>query len=229
MAGHVLDALEVGCRRLRIVEEAQRDPSRHEMAFDARVFLGRLGPLRDHAVGREGVAEIEQLARHDPALDPPLLAIIDLGEVAGRGQQHLRGLGDLVLVPQKVRVQEQIAGVLARVRRHGVEQFPDIAGLAVERDVRLRDRDVAGTEPARGPHRRLVVAGEQPLLHARLVIGAAQELRITIERLLLDLGRERVVAPRLANERLGGFLVALRDERARQHQPPRPRLGRRSL
>ena len=121
---------------------------------------------------------------------------------------------------------EQIAGVLARLRGHGVEQLPDVAGLAVERDVRLRDRDVGGAEPVRGAHRRLVVAGEQPLLHARLVIGAGQELRIALERLLLDLGRERIVAPRLTNECLGGFGVALRDERARQHQASRPGLGR---
>src|SRR6516164_4042368 len=59
MAGHVLDAREVGCRSFRVIEKAQRDPARHEMALDARVFFGRLSPLRHHAIGRVGVAHVE--------------------------------------------------------------------------------------------------------------------------------------------------------------------------
>ena len=181
MATHVPDAGEVRSRGGRIIEKTQRDPARHEMALDARVFFGRLGPLRHHAIGRAGVAHVEQLARHDAPFDPPFLAIGDLLGVAGRGQQHLRRLGDLVFVAQNVRVREQIARILACFRRHGVKQLLGIVALAVERDTRLRDCSLGPPEPARGSRCGFVVGGKQPLLHARLVIGAAQELGIDLK------------------------------------------------
>ena len=199
------------------------------MTLDARVFLGRLRSFRYHAIGRAGVAQIEQLAGHDAALDPPFLAVMDLGEIAGRGQQHLRRLGNLVLMTQKVRVREQIAGILPCVRRHGVEELPRIAALAVDRDARLRDREIGAAQSMRGAQRGFAVPREQPLLHARLVIGAAQIFRIALEHLLLDVSGEGVVAPGLAYEGLGGLDVALRDERARQHQEAHARLRRRAV
>src|SRR5207302_8590430 len=107
---------------------------------------------------------------------------------------------------------EQIARILACIGRYGVEQFPDIAGLADECDARLRDREIGAAEPARHPQRLFSIAGDQPLLHARLLIGATEKLRIALERLLFDLGGELVVAPGLADQRLGAFGVALRDE-----------------
>ena len=79
MAADVRDAGEVGRGGGRIVEEPQRDPARHEMALDPGVLLGRLGRLRHRLIGRAVIAGIEQLARHDPPLDPPLLRIVDLG------------------------------------------------------------------------------------------------------------------------------------------------------
>jgi hypothetical protein len=42
--------------------------------------------------------------------------------------------------------------------------------------MRLRDYKIGGAEPARGSHRGFVVDGKEPLLPARLLIGAAQEL-----------------------------------------------------
>ena len=102
MAAHVLDAGEVRRRRGRVIEIAQRDPARHEMALDAGVLLGRLGRIRHHLIGGAGVAEIEQLARHHPPFDPPFLPIVDLGEIVRGGQQHLRGFVELAVVAQDV-------------------------------------------------------------------------------------------------------------------------------
>ena len=153
----------------------------------------------------------------------------------GRGQQQPRGVGDLVAAAQKLHLREDVAGVVARVRRHRIELLLAvaglllIAGLAVERDARLRDRDGGAPQPARRPQRGLVVVGEKPLLHARLVVGAAQELGMAFEHLLLDIGGQRIVAPDLAHQRARAFLVALRKERARQHQAAHARLRRRAL
>ena len=77
--------------------------------------------------------------------------------------------------------------------------------------------------------RGFVVPGEKSLLHARLVIGAAQELGIAVEHLLLDIGGQRIVAPRLAHQRARAFGVALREQRARQHQAAHARLRRRAV
>ena len=106
MAADVRDAGEVGRGGGRIVEEPQRDPAGHEMALDPGVLLGRLGRLRHRLIGRAVIAGIEQLARHDPPLDPPLLRIMDLGELARRGQQHLGGLGGLVGAAQKLHLRK---------------------------------------------------------------------------------------------------------------------------
>ena len=97
MAASVLDAGEVRRRCGRIIEKPQRDPTRHKMALDAGVFLGRLGSVSHHQIRGPGIADIEQIARHHPALHPPSLRIMDLGKLAGGGQHHLRGFGNLAL------------------------------------------------------------------------------------------------------------------------------------
>ena len=181
MAASVLDAGEVRRRCGRIIEKPQRDPTRHKMALDAGVFLGRLGSVSHHQIRGPGIADIEQIARHHPALHPPSLRIMDLGKLAGGGQHHLRGFRDLAVVTQNVHVREDVAGIVACFRRHGVKQLLGIVALAVERDTRLRDCSLGPPEPARGSRCGFVVGGKQPLLHARLVIGAAQELGIDLK------------------------------------------------
>ena len=211
MRAHLLDAGEVRRRRRRVIEEPQRDPAGHEVALDPGVFLGRLGRFRHHPIGRAGIADIEQLARHYPSLDPPFLAVVDLGEIGGSGQHHLRGFGDLLVVAQEVRAGEEITGIAARLLRHGVEQLLGIAAaLAGERETQLGDREVGAPQPVRRAHRGVLVGGDKPLLHARLVIGPAQEVGVALEHLLLDIGGNRIVAPRIAHQRLGAFGVALR-------------------
>src|SRR5262249_34002825 len=81
------------------------------------------------------------------------------------------------------------------------------------------------TQPTRCSQRRLVIRCDHSLFHARLVIVASQKFGIALEHLLFEFGGELVVAPGLADQRLGGFGVALRDERARQHHVARARLG----
>ncbi len=229
MVADVLDAREIGRRGRGVVEIAQRDPARHEQALDPGILLGRLGGVRDHKISRAGIAGIEQPARHDAPLDPPILAVMDLRQVAGCSQDLLRGLGDLVGAAQHLHLDQDVAGVLARLGRHGVEQLLGIAALAVDRDARLCNREVGAAETARGPQRRLVVVGAQPPFQARLMIGARQEVRVALEHLFLGVGGERIVAPRLAHERGRAVAVALREQRARQHQAANAGLRRHFL
>ena len=209
MVAHVLDAGEVRCCRDGIVEKAQRDPSRHEMALDPGVFLGRLASVPHDQIGRADVAEIEQLAREDAPLDPPFFGIVDLSKLVRRGEQHQCGFRDLVVLAQRVHVREQIAGIVARLSGNSFEQFLGVCGLAVERDARLRDREVGAPKPAGHAQRGFVVAGEQALLHARLVVGAGEKLGIVLDHLLFEIGSHRTVPPRLADLRPGTFDVAL--------------------
>ena len=154
---------------------------------------------------------------------------MDLGKLARRGQQYLRGFGELVVVAQKVRPCEKISWVAACIRWHGLEQLLRIASLTVERNASLRDREVGGPQPPRGPQRSFVVQGKKSLLHAGLVIGATQELGIALEHLFLDIGRQRIVVPRLAHERARAFSIALREQRPRQHKSAHARLRRRAI
>ena len=230
MRAHLLDAGEMRRRRRRVIEEPQRDPASHEEALDPGVFLGRLGCFRHGAIGRAGIPDIQQLARHDPSLDPPILAVVDLCEIGGSRQHHLRGFGDLLVVAQEVRAGEEITGIPARLLRHGTEQLPGVAAaLAGERETQLGDREIGAPQPFRRTHRGVLVGGDKPLLHASLVIGTTQEVGVALEHLLLDIGRNRIVAPCIPHERLGAFGVALRRHRAREDQPAHGRLRRRAL
>jgi hypothetical protein len=89
---------------------------------------------------------------------------MDLSELAGGGQHHLRGFGDLALVAQNAHVRENVSGIVACFRRHRLKQLLGIAAFAVERCARLRDGNVGAPEPARGSHRGFVVGGKEPLL-----------------------------------------------------------------
>jgi hypothetical protein len=85
MVADVLDLREVRGRGGRIVEIAQRDPARHEKALNPGVFLARLGGVGHRLIGGLGVTAVEQLARHDPPLDPPVLAVVHLIQVTWGG------------------------------------------------------------------------------------------------------------------------------------------------
>src|SRR5213078_1169503 len=101
---------EVRSRGGRIIEKTQRDPARHEMALDPRVFLSRLARVRHYQIRGPDVADVEQIARQHPALNPPSLRIVDWGEVARGGQHHLRGFSDLAVMAQNLHVREEITG-----------------------------------------------------------------------------------------------------------------------
>ena len=94
-----------------------------------------------------------------------------------------------------------------------------VAALAEHRDARLGDRGLVAAEPGRGAQAGFgVVLLVEAAVHARLVVGAGQELAELLLNLQFDLLRERVVAPGLAHQRLGALAVALREQRAGERQ-----------
>jgi hypothetical protein len=64
-----------------------------------------LGVLND-PIGLRCSVGIEQLAREQPALDPPLVGVIDLGDLMRRRERQLGSLGDLVGAPQQLNAAE---------------------------------------------------------------------------------------------------------------------------
>src|SRR5262249_37676518 len=83
------------------------------------------------------------------------------------------------------------------------------------------------TQLLRDAHGARAIGGEQPLFHARLVIGAGEKFGVVLEHLLLELGAHRIVAPGFADEGSRFFPVALRNERARKGKTPSGALRRR--
>src|SRR5258708_37442344 len=93
-----------------IVEEAQRNPAGVELMLGTVVVLGgNRGVTRD-AVGSFGVADVEQLAGDEPALDPPLVGIDRLPVFGWQRQDPVGSLTCLVGVAEKLDAAEDVAG-----------------------------------------------------------------------------------------------------------------------
>src|SRR6266700_63540 len=113
-----------------IVEEAQCDPAGGELMLGAVVvFAGNRGLTRD-PVGSFGVADVEQLAGDEPALDPPLVGIDRLSVLGGQRQNPFGGLTCLVSAAEKLGAAEDVASIAVRFGRHRVEQRLGVRCLA---------------------------------------------------------------------------------------------------
>ena len=121
------DLGEMGERGRGIVEEAQSDPAGGELVLGPVVFLARNGGIACDAIGRLEVAEVEQLAGNEPALDPPLVGIDGLRMIGRHGQDQLAGLGRPVSAAEKLDVAENVADIAMRFPRHCVEQRLGVA------------------------------------------------------------------------------------------------------
>ena len=86
----------MGERDCRLVQEPQRDPAGGELLLGAVVLVRRRRRAIGDFIGHPGVAEIEQLARNHPPLDPPLIEIDEPARLARRREHPSGGLVDLV-------------------------------------------------------------------------------------------------------------------------------------
>ncbi len=201
-----------------ILEEAQRDPARRELVLDPVVFLGRRHGFPHHSIGRRGVADVEKLARDQPALDPPLVGVDDLGDVARRPEHVLGGLGDLVGAAQQLNVAEQEAGIPVGARRQILEQRLGIRSLRVERRAHLRNSRLDTAETIGGAQRSPGVVGVEAAFHAGLFIRPGDEVAEGAEDLLFGVARQRFGTPGIADQRLRAGTVALGEQGAAERK-----------
>ena len=67
---------------------------------------------------------------------------MDLRDI-GRSREHdLRGFCDLVLVAQNMRAREEVAWIVVRFLRQGIELLARILALRAERDAHFCDRNL---------------------------------------------------------------------------------------
>jgi hypothetical protein len=122
-----------------ILEEAKRDPAGRELVLDPEVLFDRRRGVPHDPIGLRCGVGIEQLAREQPALDPPLVGVMDLGNLMRRREHQLGGLGDLVGAPQQLNAAEQHAGVLMGARRQTLDQGLCVGSLFIDRGPCLDD------------------------------------------------------------------------------------------
>src|SRR5260370_31940428 len=102
------------------------------------VLAGNRGLTRD-PIGSFGVADVEQLAGDEPALDPPLVGIDRLPVLGGQRQDPLGGVTCLVGAAKELDAAEDVAGVAVRLGPHGVQQRLGVLRLADDGDACLGD------------------------------------------------------------------------------------------
>ena len=74
-------------------------------------------------IGLGGIAVVEQLARDQPALRPPAVAVAEERGIARHLRQRLGRLGRLVGAPGLLRLQEGEGDVALQRGRHGLDQL----------------------------------------------------------------------------------------------------------
>ena len=183
------DAGEMRKRDGRLVQEGQRDPARRELLVGAVILVIRRRGAVGDLIGHFDIAEVEQLAREQPPLDPPLIDIAQRRRIVRRRDHPAAGLVDLVAAAQQLRAAENIAGVVLGRRRHGFEQRLGVAGLVDDRGARFGDRKLRAVEMMRRPQSGVVVLGIEAGVHARLVVFGGDE------------AGEHVAAPALRDRR----------------------------
>ena len=78
------DPGEMAERERRVAQKAQRDPAGGELLLGAIVLVVRRRGSVGDLIGEFAVAEIEQFARKQPPLDPPLIDVAELSASAAR-------------------------------------------------------------------------------------------------------------------------------------------------
>ena len=144
-----------------IVEEAQRDPAGGEFLLGlVDVAVGQCGITGDQ-IGAAVLAGVDHLARQQPSLDPPFVEIVQASRILRRVQHQLCRLGKLLVASQQLDPAENVAGVAVQLVRHRIEQSAAVGRLAVGRDPRFGQGDMAGAEAPGRTQRGLVLAAIQ--------------------------------------------------------------------
>ena len=102
--------------------------------------------------------------------------------------------------------------------RNRIEQCAAVGSFLVSRNPRLRQRDIAGTEPFCSPQGGFVLAAVQQQIHSRLLVARRQQCAEQLERGVLGILRHRIVAPGFAHQAFGIGAVAAREHCPRQRE-----------
>ena len=198
-----------GCG-LGIVQEFERIPTGVELGLGA-IARRFAGVARRYAVGELGLVLLDQGAGDQTTLDPPGIGVHQLAGAAGRRQEQVGGLVDLVGAAQR-------ADACIESKRIVTDRLGQSCQLAIgvlvaldRRDHRLCQGKLVLAEEG-GDAQGIVglTCVEQPI-HARLVIGGGEYVTELGEDGLFVRLREILVAPEAADQRRGVLLAAAGD------------------
>ena len=193
--GKVLGALgggaerqEMAERRLRLGQEAKRDPAGEELSLDIGVARDRT-VLGGDVVGDARLPGIERNAAIEAPLLPPAFEVDQLVWLVRRIEQHLPGFLVAILATEPLdAVVEQADVAIGRARRDGIEQLAGIRAALHHGDARRDLLLLGGRQELGGAERhfgaRLAVREEQ-LVDAGLMIGVGQHRSVAGEDLFL--------------------------------------------
>ncbi len=153
-------------------------------------------------IGALVIAGIEQLARDQPALHPPLVGACEFRRIARRGEHELRRLVDMLRMALAVDPHVEQSGIVAQGRRGargnlGPARVMGQIGLrAVQRHA------VLARQRGRARGGRLLLAQHQPV-GAIKVVGDGERAGKGFQQAFFQRGAEVVVAPEVAGDLVG--------------------------
>ena len=187
------------------------------MRIDAvETFHRRRGITRD-AIGGMRVVFVKQLAHEQPTLLPPLVEVDERFRILRHGEDQPAGIFRLVVQAQPLYARENIAGVVLRRGRHGIEQCLCIAGLAQHRRACPRNGDLVAAEALGGTHAGSSIVGVEARVHAHFVVCGGEHAAKHLEHACFDALAGFIVTPGLTHEPGGALPITLREQSARQH------------
>ena len=165
---------EVTRRRCRVLEEPEGDPTGVELGLNPPLDRFRRIIAHDR-VCCIGIASVEELARDETALNPPLVTVGQPKRAGRRGGEDFRALIHLVLLAQELNPGEEVRLFRVQGGRHGVECLLGIALLLSDRDTCLREEDVILAGVSRRAESRGPALLQQKALHTITMVGLGQD------------------------------------------------------
>ena len=121
-----------------------------------------------------GKCNLHELA-YGITIHPPLVDIAWLLRLARRAEHPARGLDDFVTAPEPLCAAENIAGVVLAGSRDRVEQRFRLGRFVDHRGAGFADKRLGSAERVIGAQTGVVVIGVEACIHARFVVGGANQ------------------------------------------------------
>ncbi len=198
-----------------ILEAAQRVPAGMELRVADVLWRGGCA-VGDDAVGGRELALIDEAAGNDALLIPPFGWVDERATVARHLRQKACGFLILVLSPQIFDAREHIGGIAAPLGIDGAKQSAGTCRAAADGRPSLVERlRLAKVAKALGLCRASAIEKQ---VHARLVVGGADEARERGKELVLERLVQALRAPHLADDFRRLCTRSVRHQCPRQHE-----------